>query len=64
MAAGLERRFEAVGLKPLQDEEALNALERLLQRGRGGVVTVMVADWSRLAVRRCPTGQLVPGFAA
>ncbi|MDC3009338.1 thioester reductase domain-containing protein [Synechococcus sp. AH-736-G20] len=54
MAAGLERRFEAVGLKPLQDEEALNALERLLQRGRGGVVTVMAADWPRLARQALP----------
>ena len=64
MAAGLERRFEAVGLKPLQDEEALNALERLLQRGRGGVVTVMVADWSRLARRRCHDRPVGSGFAA
>ncbi len=54
MAAGLERRFEAVGLKPLQDAEALNSLERLLQRGRSGVVMAMAADWPRLASQAQP----------
>ena len=54
MAAGLEKRFEAVGLKPLQDSEAFEALERLLQRGRSGVVTVMAADWPRLVNQALP----------
>ncbi len=54
MAAGLEKRFEAVGLKPLLDGEAFEALERLLQRGRSGVVTVMAADWPRLVSQALP----------
>ena len=36
MAEGLERRFESVGLHLLAEDEALSALESLLQRGRRG----------------------------
>ena len=54
MAEGLQRRFESVGLQLLQESEALSALESLLQRGRHGVVTVMAADWPRLASQALP----------
>ena len=54
MAEGLQRRFESVGLQLLQEADALSALESLLQRGRHGVVTVMAADWPRLASQALP----------
>ena len=54
MAEGLERRFESVGLHLLAEDEALSALESLLQRGRSGVVTVMAADWPRLVSQALP----------
>ncbi len=54
MAAGLERRFESVGLHLLAEDEAMSSLELLLQRGRSGVVTVMAADWPRLVSQALP----------
>ncbi len=54
MAVGLERRFEGVGIHMLEPSKALNGLERLLQRGRGGVVAVLDNDWKKLANQSLP----------
>ncbi len=49
MAAGLESRFERIGIKMLDSKDALETLNRLLKRGQGGVVSVIDADWQLLA---------------
>ena len=54
MAAGLDRRLDAVGLIPLEENEAFAVLERLLQRGRSGVVMAVAADWPRLVHQALP----------
>ena len=54
MAAGLDRRLDAVGLIPLEEDEAFAVLEQLLQRGRCGVVMAMAADWPRFVSQAMP----------
>ncbi len=49
MAAGLDRRFAGVGIRMIEPSKALNALERLLQRGDGGIVAILDNDWTKLA---------------
>jgi thioester reductase-like protein len=54
MAAGLDRRLDAVGLIPLEESEAFAVLEQLLQRGRSGVVMAVAADWPRFVGQAMP----------
>ena len=54
MAAGLDRRMDAVGLIPLEEDEAFLVLEQLLQRGRSGVVMAVAADWPRFVGQAMP----------
>jgi thioester reductase-like protein len=49
MAAGLERRFAALGVGLLPPDQAFEALRLLLERGRGDCVAVLHNDWARLA---------------
>ncbi|MCF8142167.1 MAG: thioester reductase domain-containing protein [Cyanobium usitatum Tobar12.5m-G36] len=49
MAEGLERRFQALGVGLLPPEQAFEALDLLLERGRPGSVAVLHNDWPRLA---------------
>ena len=49
MAQGLERRFQALGVGLLPPDQAFEALDLLLERGRPGCVAVLNNDWPRLA---------------
>ena len=51
MAAGLERRFTALGVGLLPPDRAFEALGLVLERGRGGCVAVLNNDWQRLAAQ-------------
>ena len=51
MAAGLERRFAALGVGLLPPEQAFEALDLLLERGRAGAVAVLNNDWPTLAAQ-------------
>ncbi len=57
MAIGLERRFDGVGIRMLNPEDALNALERVLSRGLSEVVAVLDNDWQKLASQALPRQQ-------
>ncbi|WP_320667360.1 thioester reductase domain-containing protein [Prochlorococcus sp. MIT 1307] len=54
MASGLERRFERVGIRMIESSKALNVLEKLLYRGKGGVVSVLDNDWEKLSSQASP----------
>jgi acyl carrier protein len=53
MAGALEerqrQRLEALGVRLLEPEQALDALGDLIQRGASGAIGVLDVDWSRLA---------------
>jgi len=49
MAEGLGRRFQALGVGLLPPDQAFEALDLLLERGRPGCVAVLNNDWPRLA---------------
>ncbi len=54
MAFDLENRFESVGIGMLEPDSAFNYLEKLLQRGSGGIVTVVQNDWEKLITQALP----------
>ncbi|MCP9807970.1 thioester reductase domain-containing protein [Cyanobium sp. HWJ4-Hawea] len=49
MAAGLERRFAALGVGLLSPDHAFEALALLMERGQPGCCAVLNNDWPRLA---------------
>ncbi len=54
MASGLKQRFERVGVGMLNPQEALKILGELLERGKGGVISVLDNEWSKIASQASP----------